>query len=89
MPFVFTDFTIGDGVLRANESFDYEELTLYNITIFAFDGKTTAKTEVIVNILPVNEFDPVVTTNKIVYNVTEDDRLTICVNVSATHKAQK
>ena len=84
--FLFTDFTISDGMLIANESFDYEKISLYNLTIFAFDGIARVSSQVIVNILPVNEFDPVIIIRKTVYNVTEGDRrLTICLQVSVPH----
>ena len=85
MCFLFTDFNISDGMLIALESFDYEELSLYNITIFAFDGLTMVSSQVIVNILPVNEFDPVIIMSETVYNKTEGGRLTICLNVSVAH----
>ena len=71
-------------MLRANVAFDYEETTSYNITIFASDGKTNVSTNVIVYILPVNEFDPVFIMRKAVFNITEDERLSICVDVSAS-----
>ena len=79
---LFTGFTIDDGMLRANTSFDYEGTSSYNITIFASDGKTNVSAQVVVNILPVNEFDPVFAMRKTVYNVTEDGILSICVDVS-------
>ena len=72
-------------MLIALESFDYEKLSLYNITIFAFDGLTNVISHVIVNILPVNEFDPVIIMTKTVYNVTEGGPITICLNVSVQH----
>ena len=83
--FLFTDFNISDGMLIALESFDFEKLSLYNITIFAFDGSTMVSSHVIVNILPVNEFDPIIIMSKTVYNYTEGGRLTICLKVSVLH----
>ena len=87
--FLFTDFTIIDGMLIANESFDYEKISLYNLTIFAFDGITRVSSQVIVNILPVNEFDPVIIIRKTVYNVTEGRLITICLNVSVPHHSNE
>ena len=84
--FHFTDFNISDGMLIALESFDYEKLSLYNITIVAFDGLTMVSSQVIVNILPVNEFDPVIIMRKTVYNVTEGGPpISICLSVSVPH----
>ena len=80
-----SDYTIANGLLRVVTTLNYEETKSQLITVDAFDGNHTNSTTVKINILPVNEYDPVFKSNSTVWNVTENSKAQhLCVNVSLT-----
>ena len=87
LPYIFfiSDFTIANGLLRVVTTLNYEETKSQLITVDAFDGNHTNSTIVNINVLPVNEYDPVFKSNSTVWNVTENSKAEhLCVNVSLT-----
>ena len=76
-----TDFTLKDGLLRANTAMNYEETTSQIVIVEANDGMNGANKTVHIDILPVNEFAPAFKLNSNVWQVTENTPKNICVTV--------
>ena len=64
---------------------DYESETSVNFTISASDGRNSTTAEVYVNVVPVNEFPPVIHWSDVDIDVTENTNVTFQFNVSAHH----
>ena len=80
----FFDVSPTAVTLRHGKTLDYEERMSYNFVVECTDGTDTASTNVVINVLAVNEHAPVFTNGPYVFNISKTSTPSLIATLSVT-----